>query len=506
MNSKPSPIPDAAHRVCSAPPTRSRLARLGLALLSALLFAVLLRAVFGLATAHGWLSFSTVPHFGLGLCAVLLDPLTALAAALGKHSSLGFALAMAPVAFTDDQVREFKDLLEQIKGGWAEVKGLPVAFQDLQAETASLKQHVGDVRRQLVSRAHVSSRPRAAGVVSTECAEHLAATFVAHCERSGKLDALCSLPAQRDALTAFARDRLGLSTRIALSTGDIPLPTQYGGEIRELISEYGVVRRRMAPYPIGMGTARPARMGTRPAFSSIAMSAAFTEKLPTITFASLESHKLGGIVRLPREIDEQSIVAMGQFLARYGAVEFARAEDTWGFLADGSGSYENVKGIVKVARDNANTVSLASGKTKPSDASLDDFRAMRLKVNKAALNGRLSAYYLDSTWEARLPAFRTAAEPNVYQRLPDGTAMLDGYPIVWTDVLTPYGNSNAADEPLAVFGALSFWWMGEHGMPRIDTSEHVWFVNDQLAVRFIEEIDFDYAAVDATSVLLAPAS
>jgi len=69
--------------------------------------------------------------------------------------------------------------------------------------------------------------------------------------------------------------------------------------------------------------------------------------------------------------------------------------------------------------------------------------------------------------------------------------------------LTPYGTAAAAGEPLAVFGALSFWWMGEHGTPRIDTSEHVWFANDQLAVRFIEEIDFDYAAVDATAALLA---
>ncbi len=35
------------------------------------------------------------------------------------------------------------------------------------------------------------------------------------------------------------------------------------------------------------------------------------------------------------------------------------------------------------------------------------------------------------------------------------------------------------------------------------SSEHVWFANDQLAVRFIEEIDFDYAA---TAVLLTAAS
>jgi HK97 family phage major capsid protein len=236
------------------------------------------------------------------------------------------------------------------------------------------------------------------------------------------------------------------------------------------------------------------------------MSAAFAEKSPSITFASLESHKVGGIVRLPREIDEQSVVAMGQYLARYGAVEFARAEDSWGFMADGGVNYENVKGIVQVARDGTRVLQLATGKTKPSDATLDDFRNLRTKVNKAALNGRLSAYYLDTTWETRLPAFRTTAEPHVYQRLPDGSAILDGYPIVWTDVLEPYGTAASADKPIAVFGALSFWWMGEHGTPRIDTSEHVWFANDQLAVRFIEEIDFDYCAIDSAAALLTAVS
>jgi HK97 family phage major capsid protein len=236
------------------------------------------------------------------------------------------------------------------------------------------------------------------------------------------------------------------------------------------------------------------------------MSVAFGEKSPTVTFAALESHKIGGIVRLPREIDEQSIVLMGQFLARYGALEFARAEDTWGFLADGNPTYESVKGIVQIARDSNRTLVLATGKTKPSDVTLEDLRTLRTKVNKAALNGRMSAYYLDTTWETRLPRFRSAGEPNVYQRLPDGTALLDGYPIVWTDVLEPYGTAASADKPVAVFGALSFWWMGEHGTPRIDTSEHVWFANDQLAVRFIEEIDFDYCAVDATTALLTAAT
>ena len=40
----------------------------------------------------------------------------------------------------------------------------------------------------------------------------------------------------------------------------------------------------------------------------------------------------------------------------------------------------------------------------------------------------------------------------------------------------------------------------------MDTSEHIYFANDQLAVRFIEEIDFDCAAFDATAALLTAAT
>jgi HK97 family phage major capsid protein len=404
-----------------------------------------------------------------------------------------------------EQTMELQNLLTEIKGGWAGVSTLPAEMKTLREGAEKLVTDLKDVRRQLALRP-MAAAPRRRGVVSEDCARHLMATFIAHCERSDRLEALSSSSAQRDALSAFARDALGVSTRAALTGGDIPLPIHYTGEIRELISDFGVVRRCMSPYPIGMGTAKPARMGVRPAFGSITMSAPFPEKSPTIGFASLESHKVGGIVRLPREIDEQSIVAMGQFLARYGAIEFARAEDEWGFLADGTNSYDNVRGVVQVAKDKDAVVTLAAGKTKPSDATLDDFRRLRLQVNKAALNGRLSAYYLDTTWEARLPSFKTQQEPDVYRRLPDGSAILDGYPIVWTDVLQSYGTAAVPEKPLAVFGALSFWWMGEHGSPRIDTSEHVWFANDQLAVRFIEEIDFDYCAVDAAAALLTPSA
>src|SRR5260370_29110433 len=110
---------------------------------------------------------------------------------------------------------------------------------------------------------------------------------------------------------------------------------QEGSQTREPISELRVARRHMSHYPIGMGTAKPARMGARPSFGSIVMSALITEKSPAFGFASLESHKFGGIVRVPRALDEQSIVSIGHFLPRYGAIDFANPQARCPFLATG---------------------------------------------------------------------------------------------------------------------------------------------------------------------------
>jgi HK97 family phage major capsid protein len=131
---------------------------------------------------------------------------------------------------------------------------------------------------------------------------------------------------------------------------------------------------------------------------------------------------------------------------------------------------------------------------------INDFRAMRLSVATPVLStGR---YYLNATWEQRLRQFKTQPDPMIYdQNGPNGRPTLDGYDVVWTEVLQPFGTTAAPATSLAVFGDLSFWWMGEHLSPRIDTSDQVFFVNDQLAVRFIEEIDFDYMDTAAASAL-----
>ncbi len=114
---------------------------------------------------------------------------------------------------------------------------------------------------------------------------------------------------------------------------------------------------------------------------------------------------------------------------------------------------------------------------------------------------------MNATWEQRLRQFKTQADPQIYsQRGPNGRPTLDGYDVIWTEVLQPFSTDAAAGKTIAVFGDLSYWWMGEHLSPRLDTSDQIFFLNDQLAVRFIEEIDFDYMDVAAASALQTSAA
>lgn len=449
----------------------------------------------------------------------------AVPALLSAGAALGVCRAETPPADPLGEVRghlkQIADgqsaLLLQVKTATEDAKAARdqvTNFQNLlntaQGEVRSLTEKVDGYRRQMVAQAGSAPSVRPPGGLSNDIALALGAHFFLGAARSYGVEVFADRDRRERILTACCQ-ALGIETRAALTTTDIPLPIQYSGQIRELIQEFGVCRKEMFPFPIGLGTSKPPRFKTRPSFGSIAMSAAVAEKSPQIDFASLESHKIGGIVRIPRELDEQSIVPMGQFIARYAATEFARAEDTWGFLADGSGTYESVKGVAKICEDNAKDVQMTAGNLAPSDATLTDFRALRLKTSSAVFSAR-AKYYLHSTWESRLRTFNTEADAFVF--VPNATAnrgavpgpTLDGYPIVWVDVLDPYSTTDAANKYIAFFGSLEHWWMGERGTPRIEFSRDVYFTTDEIGARCMEEIDFDYQDLGAMSVLQTSAS
>jgi HK97 family phage major capsid protein len=208
--------------------------------------------------------------------------------------------------------------------------------------------------------------------------------------------------------------------------------------------------------------------------------------------------KAGGLLRVPSEIEVDSIVALGQFLARYSAREFAKWEDTVLFNADGSATYKLISGVCKKADTLGKKVQLAAGKTSPVDAQLSDFRSVRALVDSAAL--ATSAYYMSLTHESRLTGFNTNENGQVFTWT-NGMARLDGFPVRWVDVLPAYDTGAHPGQYQFAFGDLSYWFLGERGTPALDVSRDVFFATDEIAMRALERIDVGLLADGAMAVL-----
>jgi HK97 family phage major capsid protein len=406
-------------------------------------------------------------------------------------------------------LEEMKSLLQQIQ--WAnrelvsdyqkasnEIKTLGASHKKLSDDFAESQKHLEQLRRSGLA---TTPKRLAHQAVSDDCARYIAAVVVCGADSIGGLNHIKG--AQRDALVGECKNILGLETRSALTSSDIPLPTIYSSEVVELVYKFGQARQYSTVYPLGQGTTKLPQLKTSPSFGFINQSASIPEKSPQIQFVTFNPQKAGGIVRIPSEIDADSIVPLGQFLARYIAREMARWEDSVLFLADGTGTYNSLKGVGQTAVDNGAVVQLPTSKIKPSDVTSSDIRNLRTKVNSAALF--TGAYYFHPTMEVLLRGFNTSnATPFVMNS--NGQATFEGFPIRWVGVLPVYDQTNHASQIQGAFGDLSYWYFGERSSVSIETSREVYFATDELAVRALERFTVQLMANDAVAALQLAAS
>jgi HK97 family phage major capsid protein len=418
----------------------------------------------------------------------------------------GVALASAPAVIPLD---EMKSLLQQIQSAnqqlvsdyqnaSAELKSLGEAHKGLAADFAEAQKQLGTLRRGSLT----SSTTRMAHqAVSDDCARFIAALVICGADNIGGLNHIKG--AQRDSLMGECRSILGVETKSALTASDVPLPTQFSSQLVELMWKYGQARQYATVYPLGAGTVKLPQLKTSPSFGFVNQSGVIPEKSPQINFVTFTPQKAGGIVRIPSELDADTIVPLGQFLARYIARETARWEDIVLFTADGTSTYNSLKGAGQTAIDNGLGVQLATGKTKPTDITVADIRAMRTKVNSAALFN--SAYFFHPSMEALLRSFNTSSyAPFVVA--PSGHASFEGFPVRWAAALPVFDSAAHASQVQGVFGDLSYWYLGERASLTVETSREVFFATDELAVRALERFTVALMAADAMSALQMAAS
>jgi HK97 family phage major capsid protein len=153
--------------------------------------------------------------------------------------------------------------------------------------------------------------------------------------------------------------------------------------------------------------------------------------------------------------------------------------------------------------DQAKIIVMATTKTKISDSTLANFRALRSVVDTPALS--VGAYYLHPSMEQHLCTFNASGDYPYNANAAQG-ATLDGFPIRWIDVLPPYSTSADPNKVFAVFGDLSFWYLGLRSGFSLDTSVDVFFATDEIAIRALERFTIGMMAIGAMGGLRTAAS
>ena len=467
----------------------------------------------------------------LALAAVCLlaAAITALGAPLGLGVLLVGAWQLSQMAMakrsqacyiaglTEDQVKEFDKILGELKdlatfipglkdinsaeGGFAAFKSLPNLLKTEKDRNDALEAQLRKLSKRVQSGETECVRMvNGVAMVGEQCAKYLGSMFVLKALQDNKLKG-----GETNSLVAKACEFIGVETKAAIAATDIPLPVAYANQIIELVYVYGTARKACTVYPLTGNSMKLPRLKTgEPQFAFIAVSGSVGEKVPQSEFITFTPGKAGGIVRIPSEIDEDSIFAVGQFVARYIAREMAYWEDTCLFLGDGSGTYNTINGVGAQSTADSTKLQLTATNSSSDKITLANMRAIRALPTGAVL--KTGKYYAHPTMDTLFISFNTSATVVPYVRNSDGSATFDGFPIVWVPIMPVYSTSATLNAYQVHFGDFSWWYFGERRGMDVQTSRDVYFATDEVGVRALERFDIRLMGQKASASLQLSAS
>ena len=409
----------------------------------------------------------------------------------GFHFRLGVVGNEGGGNATKTADEQLLDLAQKINGRLGKLDEIEKAVAENKKGYDTLTVTIADVQKQMLAFQKMqlnrrSQGPVRRGEVSIECARHLGAITLCLGIKRGQV--------QPEPFADVIKDIMGMELKAAITSAEFALTTEYSAEVLELVALYGAARKYGTVFPLGAATVKLPRLKTDPAFGLIAMSAQIPEKQPAVDWVTFSPEKWGGIVRIPSEIDADSIVAIGQFVARYCARQIAKLEDLIYFVGDGTAAHANLKGICPLVVENDKAVGLDAGKTKFSDVKLANLREMRAMPATAVLG--TSAYYFHQTFEQCFSNLNTAGDKPYIANGASG-ATLDGFPIHWVDTLPPWSKDANAGAVFGLFGDLSYHYLGVRGNMRFDTSADAGFTTDEILVRCLERFTTGLMSPDA---------
>lgn len=209
---------------------------------------------------------------------------------------------------------------------------------------------------------------------------------------------------------------------------------------------------------------------------------------------SLTARKYAALAVYPQELINDAVISFADLFAHEVAEAFSKAEDTNGFLGDGTSTYAGTTGIITKLNDGSHDASIftaATGNTGYETLDLVDFNGMQAKLPKYA---RANAkWYISSVgYDLSMARLKYAAGGNDSAAIAGSTGLsFLGSPVELVQVLNSTAGAQTSTA-LFCYGDLSKGVMlGDRMAVSISADSSRYFEADQIAMKATQRIDIN---------------
>jgi HK97 family phage major capsid protein len=296
--------------------------------------------------------------------------------------------------------------------------------------------------------------------------------------------------------------------------GGFLVPEQFIADLINLKEQYGVIRKFAQIVPMTSDRAtRPRRKGGFTVYYP-GEGGSLTTSQMTFDAVGLTARKATVYGVLSSELNEDTVIAIGNLAAEEIAYAYAAHEDDAAFNGDGTSTYGGIVGIrpglLALSGTIANIAGVVVGTGNAySELTKPDFNKVVARLPEYADTGNTRWFmHRRFYYEVCMGLLDAAGGQTQAERMAGiNVPMFNGYPVTFVQKMPKVeGNSQIC----ALLGDLRMATMlGDRRSYTIMTSEHARFTTDELAIRGTMRWDFkahDLGNADATAANQVPGS
>lgn len=268
------------------------------------------------------------------------------------------------------------------------------------------------------------------------------------------------------------------------STGAFLVPAELSNAILDIRDNYGAFRRRARIVPMASdNTVVPRRVGGASAFF-VGGNTQISETTASVDQVGLTAKKIGALIRISSEIEEDAIADIVDFVANEIGFAFAAQEDDCAFNGDGTSIYGGMRGIGTIVLDGSHSkakVPAAAGHNTFLTIDESDLSNLISAITAAAVPN--AAWFCSQTCYAQTFC-RIAASGYLPLVELDGvmTPYFLGFPVILTQKL-PLVNTSLSGKAMLAFGDMYMGGaLGQRRGVSLARSQDRYLDQDEIAV------------------------